>query len=101
VVSVFGEANGVECFTENDIMKNLGLSLTSMGLLKEFIRPAHLKFICDMYGVKQQDLHSKINEIGETRNKTAHDNMVNENVGGDGTGNLSGGSIQSLSLPSS
>ena len=46
-------------------MKMLGLSLTSINELREFIKPAHLQFVCKIFDIKQEELQCKIS--GEKR----------------------------------
>lgn len=43
-------------FTENNILKLLGLTDITTNELKDLIEPAHLNFLCEMYGLKNGEL---------------------------------------------
>jgi hypothetical protein len=52
--SIFCE-NGdmAKTFTENDVLKKIGLANITMTELRELIKPQHLKFVSNMLGVEE------------------------------------------------
>ena len=51
VLSLYSSTN-IYPFTENDVFENIGIRKTNQDELRNFVKPDHLKFVQQMFGIK-------------------------------------------------
>jgi hypothetical protein len=53
----------VQSFTENHLLKKLGLTTTNMGELKNLMMPRHLKFVANMLGIEDEEIKMDLETV--------------------------------------
>ena len=56
ILHAYGQTKELIPFTENDVLKKIGLTKVTMKELRDLIEPSHLDFICELYGMSNGDL---------------------------------------------
>ena len=59
ILHAYGQTGELIPFTENNVLKQLGLTNITMKELKDLIEPAHLNFICELFGLKNGELYDE------------------------------------------
>ena len=58
ILYAYGDSKGVTTFTENNVLKRLGLTSVTLKELKDLVEPSHLSFICEMFGLDTAHLYN-------------------------------------------